>query len=127
MRGYREKMAAYRLPLDRRRELRAFCQVADAQGLAMIRSAAVEACGDSLAPWIVRHVTLPAKDWDVLQFEGIPCSVDTFRVYRARFYAILNRMLTIQAAEKAPQGGTSAQEKTPQGDPQQAAGSSLAG
>ena len=127
MRGYREKMAAYRLPVDRRRELRAFCRVADAEGLAMIRSAAGEACGDSLAPWIVRHVTVPGKDWDVLQSEGIPCSVDTFRVYRARFLAILHRMLTIRAAEKAPLGGTSAREKTPQGDSAQADGPAMAG
>lgn len=119
MRGYREKMAAYRLPLDRRRELRAFCQVADAQGLAMIRSAAVEACGDNLAPWIVRHVTLPQKDWDALQFEGIPCSVDTFRVYRARFYAILHRMLSESGAEMTPQGASAAPENNPQGGLQQ--------
>ncbi len=126
MRGYREKMAAYRLPVDRRRELRAFCQVADAAGLALIQQAAVDACGDSLAPWIVRHVTLPQKDWDVLQFEGIPCSVDTFRVYRARFYAILNRLLTMQAAENTPQGGTPAPKKTPQGGLQQATGAAPA-
>ena len=103
MRGYREKMAKYRLPPGRVRQIRVFCLLADRKERDMIESAADEACGDALAGWIVRHVTSTDSSWPQLEADNIPCGIDTFRVVRARFYFTLDKKMA--ALEKIPPWG----------------------
>ena len=112
MRGYMEKMAECRLPPDRTKELRRWCLRPGRGGRKIIEATANEACGDALARWIVRHVTSINADYARLKLDGIPVGVDMFRVYRARFYWLLDKKLT-PTPKNTPQGGATAGQKAP--------------
>nr|WP_325300334.1 hypothetical protein [uncultured Dysosmobacter sp.] len=112
MRGYKEKMAEYRLPTDRTKELRRWCLQSGAAGRPTIEAAANEACGDALARWIVRHVTTVNAGYERLKQDKIPVGVDMFRVYRARFFWLLDKKLP-PTPENTPQGGATHARKPP--------------
>lgn len=114
MRGYKEKMNKYRLPNARTKDLRCWCLQSGPAGRAIIEAAANEACGDALARWIVRHVTSINADYARLKLDKIPVGVDMFRVYRARFYWLLDKKLP-PTPENIPQGGATAGQNDPQG------------
>lgn len=90
MRDYKRKMDQYRLPKDQYRELRAFCKTKGAEPFVLdaLRLEFGEAT-DTLQMWIFRHVTQEGCTWEYMNSRQIPCSIDTFRFYRAKFYYCL--------------------------------------
>lgn len=93
MRNYKAKMAAYRLPKPRYAELREFCLCSDSDDRQYIIRALEETVNDDLSRWLFLHVVSTDYGWTRMEAEGLPCSRDTFRVYRARFYWNLDRIL----------------------------------
>ena len=90
MRDYRKKMAKYRISRERYVQLRNLCM--DPQKRELVE-AALKAMGDSgLSKYILLHVTTKQWEWRHLEAAGIPCSADTFRIYRAKFYWFLDSM-----------------------------------
>ena len=49
--------------------------------------------GEGLHDYLFRHVTRNDYPWARLEADGIPCNVDTFRIYRHRFYHELNKRI----------------------------------
>lgn len=90
MRNYSQKMAAYRLPKDRYESLRAFCLSADWEQTQLIKEIAIETVPDALSEWIVMYAR-KGMTWTQLEARGVPCSRDTFRYYRARFFWLLDK------------------------------------
>ena len=93
MRNYKAKMAKYRLPEARYAELREFCLCSDSADRQYITHALELTVNDDLARWLYLHVVSTDYGWAKLEAEGLPCSRDTFRVYRAKFYWHLDRIL----------------------------------
>lgn len=93
MRDYQAKLAAYKLPAERIRELREYCLQADGLDRDIIEAAAYEAAPDALAGYLIKHVTSTDYPWRALRAENIPCNRDTFHLRRAQFYCILSRKL----------------------------------
>ena len=89
-------MQSVKLPQERLKQLYAFCRTATADEAEIIDLALDKALGcDMLRVYILRHVVL-GWGWARLQAEGIPCGRDTFRYYRAKFFAALNSMISSQ-------------------------------
>ena len=100
MRDYRKKMQRYKLDKERYDHLRTICRQAES---AEIVESAISAVGEpGLSFYLRMHVTKGWK-WRRLAAAGVPCSGDTFRVYRAKFYWYLNA-LENGAKKKAPGG-----------------------
>ena len=93
MRGYKEKIDAVQIPKSRIEELKAFCLDSSRSERDIIEAAACEASDSVMGAWIVRHVTSTDWPWRSMEAAGVPCGADTFRVYRARFFFLLNRKL----------------------------------
>ena len=93
MRDYKAKMQKYKLPPGRYRKLREFCLCSDMEERIYIEMALAETCSDGLAEWLYRHVVSTDYGWAKLETGGLPCNRDTFRVYRARFYWELDKIL----------------------------------
>lgn len=106
MRDYKRKMDRYRLPKAKYTQLRAFCQTEDAEQyiLDALQLEFGEA-PDTLAMWIYRHVTRTDCTWAYMEAHQIPCSRDTFRYYRAKFYYCLDQAIKNGATKKSPRGG----------------------
>lgn len=100
MRNYARKMAAVRLPPERMRELKAYCHAAreDDAKRSVVDGAMEETLrGDRLDRWI-RESVLRGLGYDAMQARGIPCSRDTFRLYRARFFKALDAAVWAEEA-----------------------------
>lgn len=96
MRGYKTKMQSVKLPKERLKQLYTFCRTAMVDEAKMIDLALDKALGcDMIRVYIFRHVVL-GWGWAKLQVEGIPCGRDTFRYYRAKFFAELDRLIPSQ-------------------------------
>lgn len=96
MRNYKQKMNKYRLPKDRYRELKFFCCSADNEKFEVIDAAIRAVFGtvnDPLAYYIQLDMT-EDYNWAKLEVMQIPCSRDTFRLYRAKVYYMLDKILT---------------------------------
>lgn len=100
MRDYQAKLAAYKLPDERVRQLREYCLQADGLARDIIEAAAYEAAPDALAGYLIKHVTSTDYPWRALKADNIPCNRDTFHLRRARFYCILSHKL--DALQKDP-------------------------
>ena len=90
MRDYKVKMDRYRLPDVRYRALRAYCKRGATEE---IRGALKKTGGGTLSCWIEKHVCLKGWRWSRLQAAGVPCNEDTFRLYRAKFYWELDKLV----------------------------------
>lgn len=94
MRDYKVKMQMYKLSPERYAELREFCLCSDLDERVYIEMALQETVNDELASWLFKHVISTDWTWARMESEGLPCNRDTFRVYRAKFYYHLDRILT---------------------------------
>lgn len=92
MRNYSQKMAAYRLPKDRYECLQAYCRTAGWEEKQLIKEIMYETVSDALGDWLLLYV-LKGLTWTQLEVRGIPCSRDTFRYYRARFFWLLDKQV----------------------------------
>lgn len=92
MRNYKAKMQKYRLPPERYRQLRDFCLCAGREEHIYIEMALAETCSDNLSKWLYRHVASTDYGWLQMEADSLPCSRDTFRIYRAKFYWTLDRL-----------------------------------
>lgn len=94
MRNYKAKMALYRLPVERYRELRQYCLNSGRNECLIIEKALHNAFGDDgIGKYIFLHVTSTDYKWGKLEEEMIPCSRHTFNIYRAKFYYELDKAL----------------------------------
>lgn len=100
MRDYRKKMRRYRLEEQRYDELRQYCRQGATEE---IKSALKMTGGGCLAHWIELHVCHGWK-WARLEANGIPCAMDTFRLYRAMFYWHLDKVLRENGADSDARG-----------------------
>lgn len=91
MREYKAKMERYRLPFERYRYLRHYCMTHGR--CRTVIKAARSVTDEVMAEWIILHVTTSDWKWKRLYISGIPCSADTFRIYRARFYHALSDLI----------------------------------
>ena len=118
MRNYARKMAAVRLPPERMRDLKAYCRAAredDAKRFVIDGAMEETLRGDRLDRWI-RESVLRGLGYDAMQARGIPCSHDTFRLYRARFFKALAKRTpvpgryppTLPSADTMPNPSTTA-------------------
>ncbi len=96
MRNYSQKANTFRLPKERQNALRAFCLSATGDDLELIRDVADETTHDALAGWIVLAVTSDRWGWARLEANHIPCSQQTFRIYRMKFFYLLDGYLREQ-------------------------------
>lgn len=93
MRDYKRKMNLYRIPKDRYRELRQYCLCADRYDRMIIESAIADVTDEVLGSFILRHVLSTDCGISSLQADGLPCNADTFRIYRAKFFWLLDQRL----------------------------------
>ena len=96
-------MNKYRLPKDRYRELKSFCRSADNSKFEIIDAAIKAAFGtvnDPLAYYIELDMTKDCN-WAKLEVMQIPCNRDTFRLYRAKVYYMLDKILTGREAMRS--------------------------
>ncbi len=93
MRDYKGKMARYKLSKPRYAQLRRFCLRRDIRTRMVVMKAMEKTTDDVLRTWIFRHVTSESYGLDAMEADGMPCNRDTFRVYRARFYWELDKIL----------------------------------
>lgn len=91
MRNYKQKIARYRLNQERYKELKAYCSKGPSPD---VKKAISMTCDDCLSGWIERHVCTSKWNLKRMQAAGLPCNADTFRVYRARFYYNLDKVLS---------------------------------
>lgn len=106
MRNYSAKANVYRLPHERMKELRAFCLSARGDDFELIRDVAEDTVNDALARWIILSVATDQWPWARCEANGIPCSRQTFRIYRMRFYWLLDRTLKQMGHKTDPPGET---------------------
>jgi hypothetical protein len=85
-------MSRYRLTESRYKELKAMCLHPTNKEL--IERALRELGCPGMENWMRRHVCTSEWKWKRLEASGIPCSGDSFRLYRARFFWILNQLET---------------------------------
>ena len=102
MRNYSAKADAYRLPKERTSVLRAFCLSARGDDVELIRDVAWDAVDDMLAEWIVQAVTSDRWPWARLEANHTPCSQQTFRIYRMKFYFLLDHYVDEEGHRKDP-------------------------
>lgn len=93
MRDYKRKMDMYRLPKRRYQRLRNYCHRTDDEAQTIIGQAIGLVTKDALALWLYRHVTERDYSWASMETDGLPCTRDTFRVYRAKFYWELDKLV----------------------------------
>lgn len=97
MRDYKAKMDQYRLSDDLYNSLRELCrnyEQLSQRDKRAVDDAFLEMRGsgedvDILATWVYWHVTSDRYTWPYMEARGIPCTQDTFRVYRAKFFWLL--------------------------------------
>lgn len=107
MRNYSVKANNYRLPKERLKALQAFCLSARGDDLELVRDVAEATTHDTLADWIVLVVTSDRWGWARLEANHIPCSQQTFRIYRMKFFWLLDQYLRMQEkghSKKTPRG-----------------------
>lgn len=92
MRNYKRRMEQYRLPKERVDALRRWCRRTSPTA-PEIERALSRTTDEVLAGWIRRNVTGELFRWRDMELAGLPCSRDTFRVYRACFFWELDREL----------------------------------
>lgn len=91
MNGYKRRMEKYRLPKARYMELREYCRTGSTEEIK--KALALTKCG-ALVHWIEKHVCSCGEwKWSRMEADGIPCNDDTFRIYRAKFYWNLDKIL----------------------------------
>ena len=105
MRNYTDKAREVRLPKEREKELREWCLRARGDDLELIRDVAFDATQDALSEWIVLSVTSVRWPWARLEANHRPCSQQTFRLYKMRFYYLLDKDLKMGHTKKTPRGG----------------------
>ena len=93
MRNYKQKMDLYRLPKDRYKELRQYCLCADRFDRMIIESAIADVTDEVVGQYILRHVVSTDCSVTAMIAAGMPCGADTFRVYRAKFFWLLDQRL----------------------------------
>lgn len=93
MRDYKGKMDKYRISDGRYEALREYCLNAGERDEKYIREALSHTCNDALASYIYRHVTTRGYGLERMQADRMPCNADTFRLYRARFFWNLDRII----------------------------------
>lgn len=106
MRNYSAKANLYRLSHERMKELRAFCLSASGDDFELIRDIADDTACGAMPRWIVLSVTTTQWPWSRCEAYGIPCSRQTFRIYRMRFYWLLDRYLKQAGHKTDPPGET---------------------
>lgn len=92
MRNYKKRLEELRegISKERHRLLCAFCRTTNAERLQIVDDVLTEEFGDDqLARWIWLDVVEGYK-WKRLEAMHIPCSIDAYRIYRARFYRALH-------------------------------------
>lgn len=92
MRNYKQRLEELRrgISQDRHRYLCAYCRTKDGGRLGIIDDVLQEEFGDDqLTRWIWLDVVKGYK-WQRLEAMHIPCSIDAYRIYRARFYRALH-------------------------------------
>lgn len=90
MRDYSKKIARYSVEKQRRLFLSAYCNTTNEDRLRVIADAMQDAFGDdAISRWIWDAVVRGVK-WSVLETRGVPCSRDAFRIYKAKFFYILD-------------------------------------
>lgn len=92
MRDYKQKMQRYRLEKFRYKELRLFCMYAKREDKQNIIALMRYTVPDVLGGYILDHL-MNGKSIAKLEVDGMPCSLDTFRVYRAKFLYYLDKEL----------------------------------
>lgn len=93
MRDYSKKIARYSLEKRRRLFLSSYCHTTNDGRLRMIADALQDAFGeDTISEWIWESVVSGTK-WSVLEAKGIPCSRDAFRIYKAKFFYVLDKKI----------------------------------
>lgn len=93
MRGYADKLRKWKLPRETVQALRLYCQTTTETDI--IHAAINDALGigDGLHDYLYKHVTRNDYGWARLESAGMPCSRDTFRICRHRFYYCLYQRL----------------------------------
>ena len=93
MRDYKKKADQYRLPTEVVHSLKEYCYTVKDKRLIHEAIDAAIGKGDGLHSYLFRHVTRTDWPWPRLEANGVPCTVDVFRLNRHRFYYELNNML----------------------------------
>lgn len=88
-------MDSLRLDPERYKELRAYC-IRNGRNPQLIK-AAREATDSVMAEWLILHVTSSEWRWKRLYLNGVPCCADAFRIYRARLYWNLDKVLRAES------------------------------
>ena len=104
MRDYKKKMDELKAgrSADRQRYLSAYCHTTNEERLQVVSDVMAEEFGDDqIARWIYLGVVKGYK-WARLEASHIPCSMDIYRVYRARFYRALHIKLGGDHVLKVP-------------------------
>lgn len=93
MRNYSKKIAKYSLEKRKRVFLNAYCHTTNEERLRVIADAMQDAFGDdTISRWIWDDVVGGAK-WSLLEARGVPCSRDAFRIYKAKFFCVLDKKI----------------------------------
>lgn len=93
MRDYKRKMDAFRLSPERYQKLRRYCLTAGAKEREVIEQTAAEVTDDVMARYITEHVTSSEYGVTSMLADGMPCGADTFRIYRAKFFWVLDKQV----------------------------------
>lgn len=89
MRNYSGKMKKYWIPTHRYRNLKELC--VNHKEDPRIDAALKKTTDEVIAEYIRRQVT-ESCSMAALEADGMPCNRDTFRVYRAKFFWVLNEI-----------------------------------
>ena len=96
-------MDRYRISQQRYKELRDLCLHPGHEELIDEALDGIDAPG--LESWIKKHVTTEKWKWKRLEASGVPCSGDTFRVYRSKFYHYLDSIVRKRGEKNRPEEG----------------------
>ena len=93
MRNYSGKLKEYKLSRDTVAKLKIYCVTTRDKKIVHAAVNDAVGMGDGLHWFLFNHVTRTDWPWARLEANGIPCSADTFRIYRHKFYYCLNKRL----------------------------------
>lgn len=93
MRDYSKKIARYSVEKKRRLFLNMYCHTTNEERLQTVADAMQDAFGDdAISEWLWESIVKGVK-WAALETRGIPCSRDAFRIYKAKFFYILDKKI----------------------------------
>ncbi|MBQ9387913.1 MAG: hypothetical protein IJU01_04545 [Lachnospiraceae bacterium] len=100
MRNYKAKADKYKLPKVKADFLKAACTERDPDGRIILETdikavlKEMFAEDDVIKNWLFEYVTSKRPSWKQIYLRGVPCGKETFRIYRYRFYWLLDRRLS---------------------------------